>query len=58
MDTLWPSGDGGNDRRYGVSRLFAFSDGVFAFAMTLLIVNILPAADFVSLLDISAYYPD
>jgi uncharacterized membrane protein len=28
------------DQRYGVSRLIAFSDGVFAFAITLLIITI------------------
>lgn len=46
MNTPRPSVDEDEERRYGVARLTAFSDAVFAFAITLLIVNILPAADF------------
>jgi uncharacterized membrane protein len=30
-------------QRYGISRLVAFSDGVFGFAITLLIVNVISA---------------
>ncbi|MGO8946267.1 MAG: TMEM175 family protein [Ktedonobacterales bacterium] len=45
-ETLEPSREEDEeDRRSGVSRLVAFSDGVFAFAMTLLIINILPYAN-------------
>jgi TMEM175 potassium channel family protein len=34
------------ERQYAVSRLVNFSDGVFAFAMTLLVVNLVPFAGF------------
>jgi uncharacterized membrane protein len=47
-DQLRPTLQEEEERWYGVSRIVPFSDGVFAFAITLLIISILPYADFTS----------
>lgn len=45
-DKLRPIIQEEEERWYGVSRVVPFSDGVFAFAITLLIISLLPYADF------------